>query len=153
MINHGRPHTHILGDPLRQAFTLSQYFCACSIIRRFGIAANPLFNSFFFFVFVSVMHFGVEPSRLHHLLQSAGDRQGATLLAGIFSTIDFESVSHKAASLTVKFDAFFAVRSLSLLLCRARKSFKPHSIGLLRLDAAPASFISFSVLDKRHGPS
>ena len=39
----------------------------CSIIRRFRVVADPVFDPFFFFVFVRVMHLGVEPSQFHDL--------------------------------------------------------------------------------------
>jgi hypothetical protein len=38
------------------------------IICGFGVAANPVFKAFFFFLFVGVMHFCVEPTQLNHFL-------------------------------------------------------------------------------------
>lgn len=66
-------------------------------MRRFGVATNPILDAFFFFLFVGMMHFGVESSYLNYLFQAAFKRYGTTLLAGILSTIDFESISHKGA--------------------------------------------------------
>jgi hypothetical protein len=67
-----------------------------SVIRRFGIAPDPVFQRFFFFVFVRVVHFCVKPSQLHDFVQGARDHNRAALVTRIFSAIDFEPIRHKS---------------------------------------------------------
>jgi hypothetical protein len=36
-----------------------------SVVRRFGVAPDPIFERFFFLAFVRMVHFCMEPSQLH----------------------------------------------------------------------------------------
>src|SRR5947199_9183969 len=68
---------------------------ACLIICRFGVAPYPVLDSRFFILFMSVMHLGMEPAQFDDFIQGTGDRHGATLFAGILSTVNFKSIGYK----------------------------------------------------------